>query len=127
MSTYTATTEGITVTAHPVYIDGQSDIINRKFVFAYFIRIANNTDGSVQLIRRHWLISDSGGEVKQVEGEGVVGKQPLILPGHSHDYNSFCVLETFEGAMEGTYTMRRENGEEFKVIIPRFVLRAAAN
>ena len=127
MSTYTATTEGITVTAHPVYIDGQSDIINKKFVFAYFIRIANNTDGSVRLMRRHWFIFDSGGEVKQVEGEGVVGKQPLIPPGHSHDYNSFCVLETFEGAMEGTYLMRRENGEEFSVTIPRFVLRAAAN
>ena len=127
MSTYTATTEGITVTAHPVYIDGQSDIINRKFVFAYFIRIANNTDRSVQLLRRHWFIFDSSGEVKQVEGEGVVGKQPLIPPGHSHDYNSFCLLETFEGAMEGTYLMRRENGEEFSVTIPRFVLRAAAN
>ena len=127
MSTYTATTEGITVTAHPVYIDGQSDIINRKFVFAYFIRIANNSDEPVRLMRRHWFISDSGGELKQVEGEGVVGKQPLIPPGHSHDYNSFCVLETFEGAMEGTYLMRRENGEEFSVTIPRFVLRAAAN
>jgi ApaG protein len=127
MSTYTATTEGITVTAHPVYLDGQSDIINRKFVFAYFIRIANNSDELVQLLRRHWIISDSGGELKQVEGEGVVGKQPLIPPGKSHDYNSFCVLETFEGTMEGTYLMRRENGDEFKVLIPRFVLRAAAN
>ena len=127
MSTYTATTEGITVTAHPVYLDGQSDIIHKKFVFAYFIRIANNSGESVQLMRRHWYISDSHGEIKQVEGDGVVGKQPLILPGQSHDYNSYCVLESFEGAMEGTYLMRRENGEEFKVTIPRFVLRASAN
>lgn len=127
MSVYVATTEGITVTAHPVYVDGQSDIIHRKFVFAYFIRIANNTDAPVRLMRRHWYIFDSHGDVKQVEGEGVVGKQPLILPGEAHSYNSFSILETFEGAMEGTYLMRRENGEEFKVTIPRFVLRAAAN
>ena len=127
MSTYTATTEGITVTAHPVYLDGQSDIIHKKFVFAYFIRIANNSGEPVQLMRRHWYIFDSQGETKQVEGDGVVGKQPLILPGQSHDYNSYCVLESFEGAMEGTYLMRRENGEELKVTIPRFVLRAAAN
>jgi ApaG protein len=127
MNTYTATTEGITVTAHPVYIDGQSDIIKKKFVFAYFIRITNNSGQPVRLLRRHWYIFDSGGEVKQVEGEGVIGKQPLISPGQSHDYNSFCILETFEGAMEGTYLMRRENGEEFRVTIPRFVLRAAAN
>ena len=127
MSLYVATTEGITVTAHPVYMDGQSDIIHKKFVFAYFIHIANNTQQPVQLMRRHWLIFNSHGDVKEVEGEGVVGKQPLILPGEAHVYNSFSVLETFEGAMEGTYLMRRESGEEFKVAIPRFVLRAAAN
>ncbi|HCV41908.1 MAG TPA: Co2+/Mg2+ efflux protein ApaG [Bacteroidetes bacterium] len=127
MSTYTATTEGITVTAHPVYLDGQSDIIRRKFVFAYFIRITNNSGEPVQLIHRHWFISDAHGDSKQVEGEGVVGKQPVISPGESHDYNSFCILETFEGSMEGTYLMRRENGDEFRVTIPRFILRAAAN
>lgn len=127
MSVYVATTEGITVTAHPVYLDGQSDLVHKKFVFAYFIRIANNTNEPVRLMRRHWFIFDSHGETKQVEGEGVVGKQPLILPGKAHIYNSFSILETFEGAMEGTYLMQRENGEEFRIVIPRFVLRAAAN
>lgn len=127
MSIYVATTEGITVTAHPTYIDGQSDILRKKFVFGYFIRIANNTDEPVRLMRRHWFISDSNGDVKQVEGEGVVGKQPVIPPGEAHVYNSFSILQTFEGAMEGTYLMRRESGEEFRVVIPRFVLRAAAN
>lgn len=127
MSVYIATTEGITVTAHPIYIDGQSEILNRKFVFAYFIRISNNTETSVRLLRRHWYIIDSLGGVKEVEGEGVMGKQPLIRPGEAHFYRSFSILETFEGAMEGVYLMRRENGEEFNVTIPRFVLRAAAN
>ena len=127
MSIYVAITEGITVTAHPVYLDGQSDLVGKRFVFAYFIRIANDTETPVRLMRRHWYIFDSNGNVKEVEGEGVVGKQPLIRPGEAHVYNSFSILETFEGAMEGTYLMQRDNGEEFRVSIPRFTLRASAN
>ena len=127
MSVYVATTQGITVTAHPIYIDGQYDLINKKFDFAYFIRILNNTEAPVRLLRRHWYIFDSSGGIKEVDGEGVLGKQPLILPGEAHFYRSFSILDTFEGAMEGIYLMRRESGEEFNVAIPRFVLRAAAN
>jgi ApaG protein len=127
MSVYTATTEGITITASPVYLDGQSDIMAKKFVFAYFIRIENHGHERVQLMRRHWYIHDSRGTTKEVEGEGVVGNKPVILPGHAHEYNSFCVLETFEGSMEGTYQMMRENGELLWAVIPRFVLRANAN
>ena len=67
------------------------------------------------------------GEVKEVEGEGVVGKQPDIPPGEWHEYNSFCVLESFEGSMEGTYLMQRPDGELFYVVIPRFPLRALSN
>ena len=62
-----------------------------------------------------------------MEGEGVVGQQPRILPGKVHEYNSVCILESFEGAMEGTYLMRRESGAEFPITIPKFILRAAAN
>ena len=127
MNAYTATTEHITITARPVYLDGQSDFIEHKFVFAYFIRIQNHSAEPVQLLRRHWFITDANGNVKEVEGEGVIGKQPLIAPNGFHEYNSFCVLETFEGHMEGTYLMRRENGEMFRVKIPRFNLHAASN
>ncbi len=127
MTSYAATTESITVHVRPVYLDGQSSLAGRRFVFAYFIRIENHGDEEVQLLRRHWLIADADGEVKEVEGEGVVGQQPLIPPGGSHEYNSYCILETFEGSMEGTYRMVRPNGEFFTVVIPRFVLRAAAN
>jgi ApaG protein len=127
MSTYTATTNGITITVHPVYLDGQSDMVNRKFVFAYFVRISNNSAETVRLVRRHWMIIDANGQVKHVEGEGVVGQQPVISPGQSHDYNSFSVLETFEGSMEGSYVMRLPSGEEFQAVIPRFSLRAASN
>jgi len=127
MQTYAATTENITVTVRPVYLDGQSRQIERKFVFAYFIRIENRSPESVQLLRRHWYIHSSDGDVQEVEGEGVVGQQPVIPPGGAHEYNSFCILRTFEGSMEGTYLMEREGGEQFSVTIPRFALRAAAN
>lgn len=127
MNTYAATTENITIKVHTAYLDMQSDPIARKFVFAYFVRIENNGPDNVQLLRRHWFINHAGGRVEEVEGEGVVGKQPTILPGKSHEYNSFCILETFEGTMEGTYLFRRDNGEYFRATIPRFTLRAAAN
>jgi ApaG protein len=127
MTTYTATTEGIRITVQPVYLDGQSDVLQRKFVFAYFIRIENGSSQTVQLMRRQWFIRHSSGRIEEVEGEGVVGKQPTIRPGSSHEYNSYCVLETMEGAMEGTYLMKRENGENFRVAIPTFTLRAMGN
>ena len=127
MHAYIATTENITVTANPICLDGESNVMERKFVFAYFIHIKNNGNEDVQLLRRHWYIHDGAGDMKEVEGEGVVGKQPLIKPGEAHEYNSFCVLETFEGYMEGTYLMKRPNGEEFSIKIPRFHLRAMAN
>ena len=65
--------------------------------------------------------------MEEVEGEGVVGKQPLIQPNGHHEYNSFCILETMEGTMEGTYLMQRETGELFRVNIPKFTLRAMSN
>jgi ApaG protein len=124
---YAATTEDITITVRPIYVDGESDAMARKFMFAYFISIVNHGTESVQLLRRHWFINHDGGRVEEVESEGVVGKQPTIAPGASFSYNSFCILETFEGSMEGTYLMRREGGEYFRVTIPRFTLRAMAN
>ena len=101
--------------------------MERKFVFAYFVTIENTSQEPVQLLRRHWYIHDANEKVKEVEGEGVIGKQPKIMPGEAHEYNSFCVLETMEGFMEGTYLMQRSTGEQFKVNIPRFHLRASAN
>lgn len=127
MQTYVATTEHITVSVRPIYLDGQSDPMARKFVFAYFVRIWNEGTEEVQLLRRHWFVRDSNGELKEVEGEGVVGKQPVIPAGESHEYSSFCILETFEGSMEGSYQMVRPNGDRFSVTIPKFTLRAAAN
>ena len=127
MIAYDATTEQVTVTVRPVYLDDQSDVLAGRFVFAYLIEITNGSDLEVQLLRRHWVITDAEGAVEEVEGEGVIGKTPVLGPGESHTYQSFCVLQTFEGTMEGTYLMERENGSRFRVQIPRFHLRALAN
>jgi ApaG protein len=124
---YEATTDNVTISVRPIYLDGQSDSLARKLVFAYFIRITNHSRDTIQLLRRHWFIRNANDELREVEGEGVVGQQPVIAPGRSHEYNSYCVLDTFEGSMEGTYLMRRTNGELFYVVVPRFSLRAAAN
>ncbi len=127
MTSYCAVTNEIKVTVRPVYLDGQSEAIHRRFVFAYFIAIENLSREPVQLLRRHWIIKHSNGKTEEVEGEGVVGKQPLLQPGQQHEYNSYCILETLEGSMEGSYLMKRSNGEEFSVAIPLFTLRALAN
>ena len=127
MSGFVATTDKITIKVRPVFLDGQSDPIERKFVFAYFVSIENHGTEAVQLLRRHWFINHGGGRVEEVEGEGVVGQQPVIPPGKVHEYNSFCILETYEGTMEGTYLIQRANGEYFRAAIPRFILRAYAN
>lgn len=127
MVAYVATTDGIEVSVRPVYLDGQSDILLGRFVFAYFVRIANHGPGDVQLLRRHWFITDSEGRTQEVEGEGVIGLQPVITTGDVHEYNSYTVIETFEGTMRGTYLMERSDGARFRVEIPRFDLRAASN
>lgn len=127
MVPYVAVTDDIAVTVRPVYLDGQSDVLARRFVFGYFVRIENRGLEEVQLLRRHWHIRDEKGHVQEVEGEGVVGQTPVIEPGGFHEYNSFCIIETFAGSMEGTYLMERGHGSRLKVVIPRFDLRAAAN
>jgi ApaG protein len=127
MNRYAAVTEDISIEVRPVYLDGQSDMMAKKFVFAYFVRISNQGKENIQLLRRHWQINHGGIRLEEVEGEGVVGVQPVIAPGRTYEYNSFCILETFEGSMEGTYLMHRETGEYVRVTIPRFKLRALAN
>ena len=124
---FTAITTDIAVAVRPAYLDGQSDALAHKFVFAYFITIENGSNETVQLLRRHWTIVHSSGKTEEVDGEGVIGKQPVIGPGQSHEYNSFCIIESMEGTMEGTYLMRRKNGVTFEVRIPRFPLRALSN
>lgn len=127
MLTYDATTEAVTVRVRPVYLDAKSSPIAGRFVFAYFVTVANDSPYEVQLLRRRWRIEDASGTVQDVEGEGVIGRQPVIPPGGRHEYHSFCVLPTFTGAMEGDYLLQREDGARFRAEIPRFHLAAGTN
>lgn len=127
MVSFVAFTEDIRVAVRPVFLEDQSDLLDRRAVFAYFVQIENGGVHEVQLLRRKWRITEGSQRVREVEGAGVVGEQPVIGPGESYTYNSFVVLEELEGSMEGTYLMQRADGERFRIAIPRFYLRALAN
>lgn len=116
---------GITVWVECEYQAEYSNPANMHYMFAYRITIKNDSDYTIQLLSRHWDIFDSLGEYKCVEGEGVVGQQPILAPGESHQYVSGCNLKTEMGYMQGYYTMVRQlDGQEFRVKIPRFNLIA---
>ncbi len=119
----TATTNDIRVHVETQYQEEQSEPLNDLYLFAYHISIQNNSEHIIQLMRRHWYIFDSNGEAREVEGEGVVGVQPILRPGDTHTYISACNLRSDMGKMSGTYLFERlENGEQFEVTIPEFTL-----
>jgi ApaG protein len=119
-------TDGIRITVRPVYLPDQSSAARRHFLFAYFVRIENVGAEAARLLTRRWLIHDSAGEDTEVEGEGVVGEQPLLAPGTVHEYQSFCVLRSRAGWMEGHYAFVRDDKSSFRALIPRFELDASA-
>lgn len=122
-SSSVAITRGIRVEAHPVYMNEQSAADGSEHVFGYRMVITNQSDQVVQLLGRHWAIIDADGHRRDVEGEGVVGQQPILEPGESFEYASFCPLPTPWGTMEGSYALHGESGE-FRVRIERFYLVA---
>ena len=121
---YELITEGIRILVRPSFSLSYSEPEDRRFVFTYHVEMENKGEEVAQLLFRHWRIHDSQGEDSEVDGEGVVGKQPTLAPGKSHAYESFCVLSSPLGFMEGYYTFVRPTGEEFRVSVPRFDLRA---
>ena len=118
---YAATTAGVTVRVAPRYLDEQSDPGNGQWAWSYHIRVENGTRDDVQLLGRHWIITDANGRVEQVRGPGVVGDQPVIAPGGSYDYVSGCPLPTSSGTMVGSYTFAAREAL-FEVAIPLFSL-----
>jgi len=119
---YEKSTEGIRVWVQPRFSLADSDPSEGTFVFSYEVGLANEGDESAQLLFRHWLIHDAAQGDSVVDGDGVVGEQPLLAPGDSHEYKSFCVLQSPVGYMEGYYTFARPDGEHFRVEVPRFEL-----
>ena len=119
---HSAETDGIVVRVAVSFLADQSEPERGRWFWAYHIRIENAGVQAVQLLSRRWLITDGRGERHRVEGEGVVGVQPLIEPDGSYDYVSGCPLDTPNGSMEGSYRMVDADGRTFDVTIPRFLL-----
>ncbi len=118
-----AETFDIIISVVTEYIGSQSNPSKGEYFFAYRINIQNNSNTTVQLLRRRWFIADSAHEDKEVEGEGVVGLQPVIKPGESHAYMSGCQLQSEIGAMWGYYTFERLFSDDLIAVnIPRFEL-----
>lgn len=112
----------VIVEVEPVYSSEHSAPHQGRFVFIYYIRIRNSGVQTVQLISRHWIITDANGQVEEVRGMGVIGEQPRIAPGGEHRYNSYCILETEIGCMQGSYLMLGDDGSHFDVPVPVFSL-----
>ncbi len=116
-------THGIKVSIVTEYLQDESIPEENYYLFAYHITIDNNSDDTVQLLTRHWDIFDSAYEHRQVDGEGVVGEQPIIKPGKHFEYESTCALRSEIGKMKGYYILERSSdNKEFKVILPEFEL-----
>jgi ApaG protein len=121
---YSETTRSIRIDVEPFYLAEQSEPDKERWVFGYRVRIENHGTETVQLLTRHWRITDGLGRVVEVRGEGVVGEQPLLEPGESFQYTSGTPLPTPTGIMAGSYQMVSGTGERFEVEIPAFSLDA---
>jgi ApaG protein len=119
---FTAETRSIIVSVRPAYLEDQSQPDQARWVWAYTVRIENRGNDKVQLLSRHWKITNARGRMEEVKGPGVVGKTPVLQPGQVFEYTSGCPLDTSSGFMTGTYQMVTESGEKFDIRIPMFSL-----
>ncbi len=120
-----AITHNIKVSVETFYQADYSYPLSQHFMFAYRIIIQNNSNDTVQLLRRHWFIVDAFAQKREVEGEGVIGEQPILKPGEQFEYISGCDLKTDTGKMYGTYLLENcKNGNLFHVTIPEFYMMA---
>ena len=119
---YEAETRGVRVRVVASYLPEQSEPEEGRWVWAYMIEIENGSAETVQLVDRHWTITDAHGRVEEVQGPGVVGEQPVLEPGDSYQYTSGCPLSTDSGVMVGSYGMITGRGERFEAAIPAFSL-----
>jgi ApaG protein len=116
------TTRGIRIQVESTYVEERSDPQESYFFFAYHVVISNDGRETAQLISREWVITDSDGNMERVQGAGVIGESPVLGPGQSFEYTSFCPLRTSMGSMQGGYTMKLPSGETFRAEIEPFTL-----
>ena len=117
-----AVTRGVRVFVQAEYAPERSRPAQNEWFFLYSVKISNESPEPVQLVTRHWVITDGTGRVEEVRGPGVVGQQPTLKPGESFEYTSGCRLRTATGTMQGSYFCVAEDGERFEVDVPLFVL-----
>lgn len=122
MSDSSSPQSGVDIKIRTQYLSQQSDPARASYAFAYTITITNLREEAVQLLSRHWIITDQNNKTEEVKGSGVVGQQPLIQPGGSYQYSSGAVIQTETGDMRGSYTMVTASGDEFEAPIPLFIL-----
>lgn len=115
-------THGIRITVEPRYLPSHSDPENNRYLFNYKVVMHNEGESRARLRSRKWVIVDSDGESHEVQGQGVVGHHPNLMPGENFEYSSFCPLQTAWGTMQGTYVMERDDGSCFEVEVARFFL-----
>jgi len=119
---YSKTTNGITVTVTPYFLDDQSSPQEGHYVWAYQVNIKNSSLKTIKLNHRNWIIIDANGKIINIQGDGVVGEFPILQPGESFEYTSGTPLKTSNGFMQGFYLMSQSNGEQLKIDIPTFSL-----
>jgi ApaG protein len=119
---YSETTHSVTVSVKPIYLEDQSQPDDNHYVWAYRVKIRNDGHETLQLINRYWHITDALGRVQEVRGAGVVGEQPVLVPGHIYEYTSGTPLATPSGIMRGSYEMEAPDGRRVEVVIPAFSL-----
>jgi ApaG protein len=119
---YKAITKEIAVSVVSNYLEAESSPSNSQYLWAYSVTIENQGRETVQLLSRHWMITNARGELTEVKGSGVIGKQPFLRPGESHAYTSGAALDTPSGMMGGSYQMESGSGDRFDVEIPTFSL-----
>jgi len=124
MATSVAVTRGVRVKVDVEYSPAHSQPAQGRWFFLYTVLITNEGGETVQLVTRHWIITDAGGHVEEVRGPGVVGQQPVLEPGESFEYTSGCPLSTPWGSMRGTYQMVTAGGEGFDADVAEFTLKA---
>jgi ApaG protein len=117
-----ATTHGIRVEVRSEFLPERSSPRDASYLFQYDVRISNVGSETAQLISREWIITNADGEVERVKGPGVIGEQPVLPPGGSFEYTSYCPLKTAVGSMQGTYQMVTANGDRFDAAIAPFTL-----
>ncbi len=117
----------VKILVEPTYLEDHSDPAENSYLWAYTVKIKNNSRDTIKLVSRHWKIFDSNGSFREVKGKGVVGEQPIIQPGDEFEYTSGTPLKTSSGLMHGSYQMEDFNGESFEVSIPPFSLDVTNN